>query len=132
VERSTVSDLLLLLGATMRLTRLITSDDLGRWWIKDPLDALFHPRDEMVQDEPGSYTLSRGTAAPRLIKGHRYLAGLSCPHCAGTWVGYGVLASYVATAKSRRARAAWRFVAGGLALNTAAVTIGRELDYWEE
>lgn len=140
------TDVALALGATMRLTRLITSDDLGRWWILDPLDAWVH-RDkareqyERTLAEWGDLKekaphpelaapLAPGTRQPRRLRWHRYLAGLECAHCAGYWIGAGVLGSYAVAGRRPATLRAWRFVAGTLALNTVSVTAGKAVDYW--
>jgi len=137
-----VTDAALVLGATMRLTRLITNDDLGQWWLKDPLDRWMHGHDVLQpgEHEERARLLAEGKdlayvdallpVAERL-KYHRYLHGLECPHCVGTWVGFGVLTSYVVAKRSRRALAAWRFVATGLSLNTASVAAGDAIKYWD-
>lgn len=110
-------DSLLVLGATMRLTRLVTRDDLGQWWVKDPVDSLFHPREERPQVLPDRY--------------HRYVSGLDCPHCVGFWAGVGVLASYALIRKHPRAARAWRAGAGALSLSVVSVALGRQIGYWD-
>lgn len=110
-------DAALLVGATARITRLITHDDMpGQWFIKDPLWA------RAVKDS--------GRLA-REVKWARYLEGLDCPHCVGQWIAGGVMATYVATSAHPRARAVWRAVAGALTINAAAVMVGGVTEYWE-
>jgi hypothetical protein len=106
----TPGDAALIVGSALRLTRLIVVDDIGQWWVKDPLDALFHPGPE---DRHGQQVPAR-LEQKHL---HRYLSGLDCPFCVGTWIGFGVLASYALAKRHKRALAGWRFVATGLALN---------------
>jgi hypothetical protein len=114
----------------MRLTRLITNDDLGQWWVKDPLDAWMHqhPALECGARTPDRYETVEAMSVGRM-RYHRYLAGLECPHCVGTWVGFGVLAATLATRRTRLA-GPWRFVMAGLSLNTAAVAAGDAIKYW--
>lgn len=98
----TLSDKALILGATMRLTRLVVADDLGQWWVKDPIDRLHHEG--------------------KLHVDHKYLGGLECPFCVGYWIGAGVLVSY-----HLAPRRAWRFVAASLTLNEVAAHLGARL-----
>lgn len=128
----------------MRLTRLITADDLGQWWVKDPLDAWMHGhpvKAECICEGPPSQNMGfqeecpvHGLDIPTLpdrMRFHHYLAGLECPHCVGTWVGYGVLGSYLLARRSKRGLAAWRFIAAGLSINTVTVVAGKAVGYWE-
>lgn len=144
------SDLLLVTGATMRLTRVIVSDDIGQWWIKDPLDAWMHghsardaaPTLPEVCSCAGAFVTSKGVhycprhgetppASPRdRMRFHKYLSGLECPACVGFWVGAGVLTTYALSKRNRRALAAWRFIAGALALNVVVTETGKQIDYW--
>lgn len=103
-------DVLLIVGATARLTRVIVADDIGEWLFKEPLSTLLDPVN------------ARHYA--------RYLSGLNCPHCVGYWIGVGVLASYVLCRRSSITIALWRFIASTLTLNTIVVVAGREIDYW--
>jgi hypothetical protein len=99
---------LLVAGATARLTRLVTTDDLGWWAIRLPAYAWagFDPYDD---PNPGNW-------AQKLV------SGLDCPFCVGTWIGYGVLtADATSQALARRGHPAparlLRFALTGLALN---------------
>lgn len=97
-------DALLAYGATARLTRVITDDDIGLWWVKEP-----------------AYR-----AALRHVERHgdipwwdKYRAGLDCPWCCGFWIGMAVLASHAAAGKTRT----WRFAAATLTLNLVAAPL---------
>lgn len=94
----------LALGASLRLTRLIVTDDLGQWWVKDPL------RNYVLQRIPTE-------------QAEDYLDGLDCPFCVGFWIGAGVLASAALLGERR----SWRFVAGALTLNYVAAHLGARL-----
>lgn len=107
-------DAALVLGATMRLSRLVVSDDLGQWWIKDPLDKQFHPRPD---GQPQRFH----------DRWHKYQSGLICPFCVGFWAGVGVLGTYALASKNRRTHRAWRFVAATLALNEVAAHLAIRL-----
>lgn len=125
------TDTLLILGATMRLTHLITNDDLGQWWVKDPLDAWVHGHPQLTPREDPQAVPVLPAPMPRRLRYHRYLAGLSCPHCVGTWIGAGVLASYALASRRPAALRAWRAVAASLSLNTATVAAGDAIKYWD-
>jgi hypothetical protein len=99
-------DVLLLLGATLRVIRMVTTDDIpGQWYIYDPLDRWLHgaPREQwrtydrlhwqwqaMVADGHNPDTLVEPLPPPpvgdRHLKWHRYMEGLGCPFCVGFWL----------------------------------------------
>lgn len=103
------TDTILILGATLRLTRLVTTDDLGAWWVREPAyqAAVRH--------------MARTGQPPWWDK---YRAGLSCPHCCGYWIGAGVLATHALAGRTR----SWRFVAATLTLNLVAAHLSARLD----
>ena len=91
-----------LLGASLRLTRLIVTDDVpGQWWIKTPL----YRKAITDRDRTGSVP----AWAP-------YLQGLDCPFCIGLWVALAVAAVDEVAGGNR----AWRAITTGLALNEVA------------
>lgn len=104
-NRST--DVLLMLGASARLTRFVTVDDLGKWWVHAPL-----------------YRRFVNTSA------EKYLIGLHCPHCAGFHVSFVIVASY-ALARLFHVLPLWRVVAGALAVNYVTAHASEHLD-WED
>lgn len=89
----------LVVGATMRLTRLITADELGGWVIRQPSERW------AWRKEPGQNGWR-----------HKLVSGLGCPFCVGFWVGAGVLAADIFCSRSP----AWRFTLTALALNELA------------
>ena len=98
-----------LLGASMRLTRLIVTDDVpGQWWIKDPLHkaAITHH--------------SRTGQVPRWW---RYTEGLDCPFCAGLWIAAAVAIADELAGENR----AWRVLTTALTLNEVAAHAGARL-----
>jgi hypothetical protein len=121
----TPRDVLLVLGATMRLTRLITNDKLGEWWVKDPLDVWLHGHES--EATPEQVSLRAAERQPW----RKYAEGLECPHCVGFHVGWMVMASYLLARRSPTALKAWKFVAGSLTLNTVVVALGDKAGYWE-
>jgi hypothetical protein len=124
------SDMALILGATMRLTRGVVLDDVGRWWIKEPLFRRAH-RDvgsSQVSDLYQPPSFSDASTVPRWVK---YLDGLDCPFCVGFHVGWLVLLSYV-IARKIHALAIWRFIAGSLALNHVSAHLAMRIGDTEE
>ena len=98
-----------LLGATMRLTRLIVADDIpGQWWIKDPLRERAARAYADTGREPWWW---------------RYTQGLDCPFCVGLWIAAAVTVADEAAGDSR----AWRVFTTALALNEAAAHAGTRL-----
>lgn len=93
-------DLALALGLTLRLSRLVTTDDLGLWWVRGPaaMWAMWH--------EPEG----DGWRA-------KLQSGLGCPFCIGFWIGAAVLASLALVGGPGDAAEIWRWVAGTFTLS---------------
>ena len=98
-------DFAIIIGASLRLTRLVTTDALGGWWIVDPLVAWATPREKL----------------------RKYLDGLECPFCVGFHCTLFVLLSYAAARRSNTLNS-WRLVAGALGVNYVTGHIGVRLD----
>jgi len=105
------ADTALVVGATMRLTRLIVADELGGWVLREPAER-WAWREEGVRHGPR----------------HRLASMLGCPFCVGFWVGVGVLAGQALAGRSP----AWRFAMAALCLNEIAGRITLVEDYAEE
>lgn len=60
----------LVLGASARLTRFIVTDDLGEWWVKEPLRSLAAQHDD---------------------KWDKYVEGTECVYCVGFWATAAVM-----------------------------------------
>ena len=97
-------DVALVVGATARLTRLVTTDDLGEWWIRDPAFQV------------ANWHMIRTGELPWWDK---YRSGLSCGWCVGYWIGVLVLV----TSRTRRGHGACRFTAATLTLNLVTAPI---------
>lgn len=119
-------DLLLLLGATLRLTRLVTTDDLGWWLIRGPAyRATTRPLNTLpaylTEPEPDTTTLAGKLAS-----------GLGCPHCVGFWIGLALLTVWSLTGGIGHGwedlHGTWRFVTGALTLSYLVGHIGARLD----
>lgn len=109
-----IADILLALGATLRLTRFIVADDVpGGWYIKQPLlnrawaDSTPDQRRTYTQDgDPANLTGWRG----------KVLAGLGCPYCMSVWMaGFTTLTLLLAGGPGEAADW-WRYIAGFLTL----------------
>lgn len=105
-------DRMRLLGAVLRLTRLVTTDQVGQWWIKDPIDAAMTRYEDAHLDGPEPWWW-------------RYRSGLDCPFCVGFWVGLGALAVEVSPLGRSRV---WRGLTGALALNYLVGHVAARLD----
>lgn len=98
-----LADLLLALGAALRLTRFIVSDDVpGTWWVKWPLDNLKH-----------GYQRKHGGREPGWA---RYLEGLGCPYCVSVWMSSAVVLTLALAGGPGDAADWWRWIAGFLTL----------------
>lgn len=114
-----IPDAALILGATMRATRLVVADAVpGRWLIKEPIDRAMERYEAAHPNGPEPWWW-------------RYRSGLDCMWCAGLWIAGGVLASYHLT-RGTRLESAWRFGATALTLNLIAATVGGQLDIYDD
>lgn len=90
-----VLDLLLVLGLTLRLSRLVITDDIGAWWVR-------HPAVDWSDGSPWREKL---------------VSGLYCPFCVGFWLGAASLLSLALVGGPGDAHEVWRWVAGAFTLN---------------
>lgn len=98
-------------GAAARLTRLVVVDDIGQWWIKEPVDAAM----QRYADAEIERAAAQGRE-PRTPWWWKYRDGLECKWCAGFWVCAGTLAGEHLT-RDTPLRPLWRFTTAALALN---------------
>lgn len=123
--RVPLSDAALVLGATMRATRLVVADDVpGRWWIKRPIDQ--------AMDRYEAEEVRRAAQGGRDVRQPwwwEYRSGLDCGFCISVHVSYLVLGSYyIARALGPKPLAAWRFGAATLAVSYVAGHTWARLD----
>lgn len=125
-----VRDVALITGLTMRLTRLVVSDDLGQWWLKDPLAKLEQFArgsrwvvDKVDPDEGGTV----GHFEEIVPKWARYLDGLDCPHCVSFHAAYLGLGSYL-LARRLHLLPVWRFAAGTMSLSAVVGHVSARID----
>lgn len=114
-----------------RLTRLVVWDEIGQWWIKDPIDRA-----------AGQWWHDKTTEALQTADGHvgvrevepeqpwwwKYRSGLDCPYCVGFWLGAGVLALDAAAGE----HPVWRLTRDALAMNMVVAPVLRALEDREE
>jgi len=105
-------DLILLVLASLRLTRLVTTDSIpGQWWIYGP-----------------AYKAAFGNPRRRNPWWARYIEGLICPYCVGFWIGLVVLLSLLLVGGPGHAAEWWRWTAGAFALNYVVGHVSSRLD----
>lgn len=102
-------DLLLALGATLRLTRFVVADDVpGTWFIKDPLRDRNYAHLRRQSE--------RGVTDPQPARWARYVEGLSCPYCVSVWAAAAVTVALLLAGGPGHGADWWRYVAGFLTL----------------
>lgn len=118
-----LSDLTLTVLATVRLIRLVTQDDLGRWVLTGPVErwALGHERAAIAA--AGTEEVSAYSVDDPLSWQMRLARGAGCRWCVGFWVGVFTAGG---TLLLRRGRLAglWRLGMAVLGLNVVAVAVG--------
>lgn len=117
-----IVDLALAVGASARLSRLVITDDLGKWWIREPVDRAMdeYAAGELLEaDQQGR--------EPQEPWWWKYRSGLDCPFCVGFWLGAAVLVAHRVLPAP-----VWRFGVSALALNYVASHIGSRLGDFDE
>lgn len=133
------ADVVLLLGLTLRLVRLVIADDLGQLLVQEPVDRWQQRIIDRWWD-----SLSRGQRydfadltdkerARQLPVGVRLLDAVACPWCIGFWLAGLALASLlVAWGVGGTLLVIWRVVAGAFTLNYVAAHLGSGLGDFED
>lgn len=93
----------LTMGAAARITRFVTQDDLGEWWIKEPL------RNKAAQLDP---------------RWDKYVEGLECPFCVGFWATTAVMGAGAVL----RWNKVWQWGAGVWAASYVVAHVSSRLD----
>lgn len=106
-------DTLLLLGLTARLSRLVTTDDIGVWWVQEPA---------------GRWATSLSTPERRQ-KAIRYVEGLECPYCVGFWIAVATTVSLLLVGGPGEAHDVWRWVAAAFTVNYVVAHFSSRMDY---
>lgn len=133
--------------ATLRLTRLVTTDWFGEWTIVRPIKRWAIPHEQQALEDAGralaadlgfeytgrtpeakkAYELEEYNPADPFTWQAKLAKGLDCPHCVGFWIGGAVL---VAERSLRHTRAGGLLRLGLSALALSYVTghISQRLD----
>ena len=111
----TLIDLLLLLGLTLRLTRLVVGDSISWWYLREPAVR-------WAQRRTGR-TGWNEKYEPRLWQ-ERLVSGLFCPYCVGFWIAAATVLSLLLVGGPGHAADWWRWVALVFTLNYVAAKIG--------
>jgi len=125
-----LSRLVLIVIATARATRFVTTDWLGEWTLVGPAKRW------AVRAESPPYTGPRppgwdpDSRDPDPDNGWRskLVKGLDCPFCVGFWIGALVLLGEVVTRRWRPLHAVWTFALGALGLNYAVGHVSSRID----
>lgn len=134
-----LTDLALLASATLRLSRFVTTDSLGDWYIVQPAKEWAESPEVLARGRLIAQLRQSGQSAeyaqweaenhpdPLTWQG-RLVSGLECPFCVGFWIGGGVAASYLVARRNPAALKVWRFTAGILGMNYATAHLSARLD----
>ncbi|QCW22576.1 hypothetical protein SEA_PIPERIS_18 [Microbacterium phage Piperis] len=126
----------MILLATARATRFITSDMLGEWTLVGPAkrwaarrEVPDDIRDELERRFEREHDRDEPTANPPQKWGWRskLVKGLDCPFCVGFWIG-GVILLGEATIGRSPLRPLWRFGIAMLGLNYLVGHISSRID----
>lgn len=132
-------DLALAAGATLRLTRFVTSDWLGEWWLvaparrwanqhDNPLPATAQIAPELSRAQADALWAESQTPEPANGWRSKAVKGLDCPFCVGFWIGGLVLLAAVILPRVPVLGGLWRFGAGALALNYVVAHVSSRID----
>jgi hypothetical protein len=119
-----VHNYVLVILATARLTRFVTEDWLGHWWLVEPARRWALARQWQSGHLPPDWE-DRDQDDPRV----RLVMGLDCPFCVGFHIGWLVMLSYVVARAVPGLMPLWRFVMGALALNYVVAHVSSRIDH---
>ncbi|QGJ96970.1 hypothetical protein PBI_TEAMOCIL_18 [Microbacterium phage Teamocil] len=129
----------MILLATARATRFVTSDFLGDWTVVLPARRWANRRDRPVEDAPHGIqplVMSDEEFAQKWIEQEtdpdlgwrsKLVKGLDCPFCVGFWIGGAILLGEATLGRSPL-RPLWRFGIGMLGLNYLVGHISSRID----
>jgi len=123
----TSKDVILVIGSTMRLTRLVVTDDIGAWWVKWPAYGWAKNHHPLPPPRTNSFGMAVEEEFVPTWR-DKLVLGLDCPFCVGTWIGFAVLAITALTPPNSAVGRLWRFVMAGLGLNYVTAHISSRLD----
>ena len=111
----------LVILATARLTRFVTEDWLGHWWLVEPARRWALARQWQSGHLPPDWE-DRDETEPRV----RLVMGLDCPFCVGFWIGTAVLLAVVLCPPPLRP--VLRFGLAALSLNYVVGHVSSRID----
>lgn len=116
--------------AATRISRLVTTDTLGKWMVRDPAERWANEHeiraltDEAFTDEDAA---DYDTDNP-ITWQKRLVSGLECPYCFGAWAGGAVLLGNVLAPHIPVVRHVWPFMLKALALSYVVGHVSAHLD----
>lgn len=123
-ETMNIAKAALLTLTSARLSRLVTTDDLGHWFIHNPVDKAMG---RYAEREHAKHRRGLGPV-PREPWWWKYRSGLDCPFCVGFWAALGVVAVERATRTAPAPiRAAVEVAGTALAVNYVAAHLEARL-----
>lgn len=125
-----------IVGATARITRLITEDDVpGEWWIKEPIDAAMERYESdntrtLPVEHGGHLHFEANTRADYFDRPWwwRYREGLDCPWCVSAHVAFWLVLVEHTLPDRGVARKLWNIGTGALASSYVAARAETLLD----
>lgn len=113
--------------ATARLTRFITSDWLGHWWIVQPARHWAVFGTPLYHTLPESIDAEWAENEPRTWR-QKLVKGLDCPFCVGFWIGGVMLLAQVLADAVPVLKPVIRFGLAMLALNYVTGHLSSRVD----
>jgi hypothetical protein len=116
--------------AVARISRLVTTDTLGKWTIRDPAErwANEHEIQAIMAESFEDPEHSDYDEADPISWQKRLVTGLSCPHCFGAWAGGAVLLGNTIAPHIPVVRHVWPFMLKALALSYLVGHISERID----
>lgn len=142
---------ILVLLATLRLTRLVTTDDVGEWFLRGPLLRWAKSHERLLRHEREQTLVKRlteheGDLSPEdrealeemseqlrdedqwISWQGKLVSGLYCPHCVGFWIGALVVVLTFVLVPLGMLGTVWLVVLSILALSYAVGHLSARLD----
>lgn len=143
-RRFSASDLVLIAGATLRLTRFVTSDWLGEWALGAPAKKWAATHEDAAQGEVGRQLHLANPTRPLeeivasvddkvvwegpITWQAKLVKGLDCPFCVGFWIGVAIIIGTATIGKLPVLGTIWRIALGALGLNYLVGHLSSRID----
>lgn len=114
-------DLVLLTLAVLRVTRLVTTDDVGKWWLRDPAEDWAVSNGKVIAFDRSDDIVHTGWRG-------KLVSGLECPFCVGFWIGLVGIVFLEMVGGPGNSPEWWRLLAGVFALNYVVGHVSGRLD----